>query len=81
MLSSSARINLKAQLLEQLDSKHEIELERTFVEHLADAIRAGDPKEYRQKIAEALEAYEGALDGALYEILDNCFAEEDSIVA
>jgi hypothetical protein len=71
MLSRSARINLKAPLLEQLDSKHEIKLERTFEEHLADAIRAGDTKVYRQKIGEALEAYEGALDSALYEILDN----------
>jgi hypothetical protein len=81
MLSRSARIKRKVQLLEQLDSKHEIELERTFEEHLADAIRAGDPKEYRQKIAEATEVYEGALDSALYEILDNRFAEEDLTVA
>jgi hypothetical protein len=43
-------------------------LEGTFVAHLAATIRAEDPKERRQEIGEALEAYEGALDGALYEI-------------
>jgi hypothetical protein len=73
MLSRMEIIERKAQFLKHLDPKHEVELERTFEEHLAGAIRAKDPEESRQKIAEATEACEGALDGALYEILDNRF--------
>jgi hypothetical protein len=81
MLSRIERIKCKLQVLEHLDPKHEVMLEGTFVAHLADAMRAGDPKERSQEIGKALEAYEGALDGALYEIMDNRFAEEASSVA
>ena len=81
MLSRNERIERKAQALQELDPKHEVGLEGTFTNHLADVIGADDPKERHQKIAEATEAYEAALDNALYEILDNYFAEEDSSVA
>jgi hypothetical protein len=81
MLSRMERIECKLQVLEHLDPNHEVMLEGAFVAHLADAIRAEDSKERRQQLGEALEAYEGALDGAIYEILDNRFAEEDSTVA
>jgi hypothetical protein len=75
------RIERKAQFLEHLDLKHEVELDGTFADHLADAIRTGDPKERHRQIAEATKAYEDALDDALYEILPKHFAEEDSSVA
>jgi hypothetical protein len=75
------RIELKARALEQLDPKQEVELEGTFTNHVADAIRASSPRELQQEIDNATEAYEEALDGALYEILDEHFAEEDSSVA
>jgi hypothetical protein len=78
MLSRYERIDRKAEFLEHLDSKHEVELEATFVEHLADALRAEDPKERDQQIAEATKAYEDALDEALYEVLDKHFTEENS---
>jgi hypothetical protein len=81
MLLRYERIECKAQLLERLDPKHEAELDTTFAERLAAAIRAEDPKERHQETAEAIEAYEDALDDALYEILGNHFAEEDSSVA
>jgi hypothetical protein len=81
MLSRMERIECKLQVLEHLDPKHEVMLEGTFVAHLAATIRAEDSKERSQQLGEAIEAYEGALDGALYEILDNRFAEEDSSVA
>ena len=81
MLSRMERIECKLQMLEHLDPKHEVKLEGTFVAHLAATIRAKDSKERRQQLGEVLEAYEGALNGALYEILDNRFAEEDSSVA
>ena len=81
MLSRMERIECKLQVLEHLDPKHEVMLEGTFVAHFAATIHAEDSKERRQQLGEALEAYEGALDGAIYEILDNRFAEEDSSVA
>jgi hypothetical protein len=68
MISRYERIELierKLQKLEHLDPKHEVELEGTFAEHLAAAIRAEDPKERHQEIGEAMGAYEDALDGAL----------------
>jgi hypothetical protein len=68
MLSRVERIECKLQLLEHLDPKHEVMLLGTFVAHFAATIHAEDSKERRQEIGEALEAYEGALDGALYEI-------------
>ena len=81
MLSRMERIECKLQMLEHLDPKHEVMLLGTFVAHLAATIRAEDSKERRQQLGEAMEAYEGALDSAIYEILDNRFAEEDSTVA
>jgi hypothetical protein len=75
------RIELKARALAQLDPEHEVELEGTFTNHVADAIRASSPRELQQEIDKATEAYEDALDGALYEILDEHFAAEDSSVA
>jgi hypothetical protein len=81
MPSRNERIDRKAQFLEHLDPEHEVELEGTFADHLADAIRTSSPRERHQEIDNAAEAYEDALDGALYEILDKHLAEEDSSVA
>ena len=72
------RIERKTQLLERLDPEREVELEGTFTNHVADAIRASSPTELQQQIDKATEAYEYALDEALYEILDKHFAAEDS---
>jgi hypothetical protein len=72
------RIDRKTQLLERLDPEREAKLEGTFTNHVADAIRAGGPRERQQEIDDATEAYEAALDGVLHEILDEGFAEEDS---
>jgi hypothetical protein len=81
MPSRNERIELKARALEQLDPKQEVELEGTFTNHVADAIRASSPRELQQEIDNATEAYEDALDGVLHEILDKKFAAEDSSVA
>ena len=81
MLSRNERIERKARGLEDLDPKQEVELEGTFTNHLADAIRASSPTELQQQIDKATEAYEYALDEALYEILDKHFAAEESSVA
>ena len=81
MLSRSERIERKAKALKRLDPEREVELEDAFTNHLADAIRAEDAKERDQQIAEAIKAYEDALDEALYELLDKHFTEEDSSVA
>jgi hypothetical protein len=78
MLWRYERIERKAQLLERLDPEGQVELQRTFTNYLADAIRASSPRERHQEIDTALEAYEDALDSALYEILDKHFTEEDS---
>ena len=56
-------------------------MEGTFSNHVADALRASSPRELKQEIDKATEAYEDALDGVLYEILDKHFAAEDSSVA
>jgi hypothetical protein len=77
-LERNERIARKTQLLEQLDPEREFELEGTFTNHVADAIRASSPRELQQEIDNATEAYEDALDAALYEILDKRFAAEDS---
>ena len=77
-LDRNERIDRKTQLLEQLDPEREFELEGTFTNHVADAIRASSPRELQQEIDNATEAYEDALDAALYEILDKHFAAEDS---
>ncbi len=79
MLWRYERIERKARLLERLDPEGQVEVQRTFTNYLADAIRASSPRgERHQEIDKALEAYEDALDSALYEILDKRFAEEDS---
>jgi hypothetical protein len=57
------RIERKYQFLEQLDPKHEVDLEGTFTNHLADAIRASSPGERQQALDKAIEAYEHALEG------------------
>jgi hypothetical protein len=72
------RIARKSRLLERLDPKCEVELEGTFENHVADAIRAGSPTERQQHLDKAYEAYEAALDGMLYELLNGRCAEEDS---
>jgi hypothetical protein len=82
MPSRNESIERKARALEQLDPKQEVELESTFTNHVAGAIRASSPRELQQEIDNAIEAYEDALDEALYEILDKqYFADEDSSVA
>jgi hypothetical protein len=82
MPSRNERIARKARALEQLAPKQEVELEGTFTNHVADAILASSPRgELQQEIDNAAEAYEDALDDALYEILDKHFAAEDSSVA
>jgi hypothetical protein len=81
MTFPSERIERKARALEQLDPKQEVELEGTFTNHVADAICASSPTELQQEIDNATEAYEDALDDALYEVLDKHFAAEASSVA
>jgi hypothetical protein len=75
------RIERKTQLLERLDPEREVELEGTFINHVADAIRASSPTERQREIDKATEAYEDALDGVLHDLLDERFASEDSSVA
>jgi hypothetical protein len=81
MPSRNERIERKARALEQLDPKQEVQLEGTFTNHLADAIHASSPTELQQEIDNATEAYEDALDDALYEVLDKHFAAEASLEA
>jgi hypothetical protein len=70
-LDRNERIDRKTQLLERLDPEREFELEGTFTNHVANAIRASSPRgELQQEIDNATEAYEDALDGVLNEILD-----------
>jgi len=57
----------KEQLLELLDPEHEVELDPTFLKHLAAAIRASSPSERHQALDKATQAYESALDDVLYE--------------
>ena len=77
-LDRNERIERKSQLLEWLDPEREIELEGTFTNHLADAIRPSGPTERQQAVDKATEAYEAALDEVLYELLDKRFAAQDS---
>jgi hypothetical protein len=72
------RIARKSRMLAQLDPKREVELESTFENHVADAIRADSPTERQQQIDKAYEAYEAALDDVLYKLLDGRLADEDS---
>jgi hypothetical protein len=77
-LERNERIERKSQLLERLDPEREVELEDAFTGRVADAIRASGPTGLQREIDEATKAYEAALAGALYELLDERFAEEDS---
>jgi hypothetical protein len=61
----SERIERKSRLFAQLDPKHEVELEGSFMDYLAAAIRASSPKERQQALDKAIEAYENALDDVL----------------
>jgi hypothetical protein len=63
-------IERKAQLLKQLDPKREVELEGTFTNHVANAIRASSSTERQREINKAAEAYENSLDHALYAVLE-----------
>jgi hypothetical protein len=80
-LDRNERIDRKTQRLERLDPERAAELEGTFTNHVADAIRASSPRERQQEIDNATEAYEEALDGVLDEILDRHLADEASSVA
>ena len=61
------RMQRKEQLLELLDPEHEVELDTTFLNYLAAAIRASSPSERQQALDKAAQAYERALDDVLYE--------------
>jgi hypothetical protein len=67
MTFPSERIERKNRLFAQLDPKHEVELDGTFIAHLTAAIRAHSPNERQQALDKATEAYESALDKVLYE--------------
>ena len=81
MLLRHERIERKANALKRLDPEREVELEDAFTNLVADAIRTSSPRERQLEIDNALEAYEDALDDALYELLDKHFANEDSSLA
>jgi hypothetical protein len=49
-LDRNERIDRKTQLLERLDPEREFELEGTFTNHVANAIRASSPRELQQEI-------------------------------
>jgi hypothetical protein len=68
MSFANERIQRKYQFLEQLDAEHEVELDGTFINHLVAAIRASSLSERQQALDKAIEAYENARDGVLYEI-------------
>jgi hypothetical protein len=51
--------------LAQLDPEHAVELDGTFIDHLAAAIRASSPSERQQALDIAIEASENALDDVL----------------
>jgi hypothetical protein len=65
---ANERIQRKDRLLAQLDPEHEVELDGTFMNHLVAAIRASSPSERQQALDKAIEAYENARDGVLFEI-------------
>jgi hypothetical protein len=50
MTFASERIERKNRLSAQLDPKHEVELDGTFIDHLVVAIRAGSPSERQQAL-------------------------------
>jgi hypothetical protein len=57
----------KDRLLALLDPEHDIELDSTFLNYLASALRASSLGERQQSLDKATEAYEKALDAVLYE--------------
>jgi hypothetical protein len=61
------RLERNEKLLELLDPEHVVELDTTFLRHLAAAIRASSPSERQQALDKATQAYENALDDVLYE--------------
>jgi hypothetical protein len=65
---ANERIQRNYQFLEQLDPEHEVELDGTFMNYLVAAIRASSPSERQQALDKAIEAYENARDGVLFEI-------------
>jgi hypothetical protein len=67
MTSDNEKLERKDRLLAQLDPEHEVELDEAFMGPLAAAIRASSPGERQQALDKAIEAYEHALDDALYE--------------
>jgi hypothetical protein len=68
MTFANERIERKNRLLAELDPNHEIELDGTFIDHPTAAIRASSPSERQQALDKAIEAYENARDGVLFEI-------------
>jgi chromatin segregation and condensation protein Rec8/ScpA/Scc1 (kleisin family) len=81
MPSRHERIERKAKALKRLDPEREVALEDVFTNHVADAIRASSPRECQLEIYNAIEAYEDALNRALYQVLDKHIANEDSSLA
>src|SRR4051794_4119912 len=79
-LERNDRIDRKSRMLARLDQKREAQLEGTFTNRVADAVGASDPTERQRQIDEATQAYEDALDDALYEVLDKPFADEGGAV-
>jgi hypothetical protein len=69
MLYPNEKIEGKARLLEELDPKHAIQLDSTFTNHVANAIRASSSSERLQEIDKAIEAYENAVDKVLKKVL------------
>jgi hypothetical protein len=67
MLFPSERIESKYRLLSQLAPEHELALEGSFMDNLAAAIRTSSLNKRQQALDRAIEAYEKALDKALYE--------------
>jgi hypothetical protein len=67
MPSGNENLQRKDRLLAKLDPEHEVELDEDFIGPLAAAIRASSPDERQQALDNAIEAYEHALDDALYE--------------
>jgi hypothetical protein len=68
MTFPSERIERKSQLFAQLDPEDAAKLDGTFMNHLVAAIRASSPSERQQALDKAIEAYENARDGVLFEI-------------
>jgi hypothetical protein len=61
-------IERKYQFLEQFDPEDAAKLDGTFIDHPTAAIRASSPSERQQALDKAIEAYENARDGVLFEI-------------